>query len=97
VFFVITFVSAIAGLHLYDPVLNDADYIVGDGADTRVRVRAFCEVILIIANIGTALALFPILRLQGVAKSSTSTPEWSRAPGAPRWLRRKRHRGSGAA
>jgi hypothetical protein len=45
-------------------VLNDAAYIVGDGADTRVRLGAFCEVILIIANIGTALALFPILRRQ---------------------------------
>jgi hypothetical protein len=29
-----------------------------------VRLGAFCEVILIIANIGTALALFPILRRQ---------------------------------
>jgi hypothetical protein len=51
-------------LILYDPVLNDADYIVGAGADMRVRLGAFCEVILIIANVGTAVVLFPILRRQ---------------------------------
>jgi hypothetical protein len=30
-------------------------------------------------------------------RSSTSTQEWSRAPGAPRWLRGNRPQGSGAA
>lgn len=37
VLFALTFVTSIAGLLLYDPVLNDADYILGDGADTRVQ------------------------------------------------------------
>src|SRR5215210_948156 len=71
VLFVITFITAIpAALVLYVPVLNDPDYIVGaGGADTRVFVGAFLELILIIANIGTAVALFPILKRQneGVA------------------------------
>jgi uncharacterized protein DUF4386 len=69
VFFVITFIAAIAGLVLYDPVLNDSDYIVGAGADTRVSLGAFCEVILAITNVGTAVVLFPILKRQdeGVA------------------------------
>ena len=36
----------------------------GGGADTRVRLGAFCEAILAIANIATALVLFPILKRQ---------------------------------
>ena len=64
VLFVITFVTSIPALLLYDPVLNDPNYIVGAGADARVFLGAFLELVLIIANIGTALALFPILKRQ---------------------------------
>jgi Domain of unknown function (DUF4386) len=64
VFFVITFVTSIPALLLYDPVLNDPNYITGAGADTRVLLGAFLELILIIANIGTAVVLFPILKRQ---------------------------------
>lgn len=67
--FVITFVTAIpAALVLYVPVLNEPDYIVGaGGADTRVSLGAFLELLLIIANIGTAVALFPVLKRQNEA------------------------------
>jgi Domain of unknown function (DUF4386) len=64
VLFVITFAVSIPALLLYDPVLNDAGYILGAGADTRVRLGAFLEVVLAVANIGTAVVLFPILRRQ---------------------------------
>jgi hypothetical protein len=64
VLFALTFVTSIAGLLLYDPVLNDADYILGDGADTRVRLGALCEIFLVITNIGTAVVLWPIARRQ---------------------------------
>ena len=64
VLFALTFISSIAGLLLYDPVLNDADYILGDGADTRVRLGALCEIFLAITNIGTAVVLWPIVRRQ---------------------------------
>ena len=64
VLFALTFISAIAGLLLYDPVLNDADYILGDGADTRVQLGALCEILLAITNIGTAVVLWPIVRRQ---------------------------------
>jgi len=64
VLFVITFITSIPALLLYDPVLNDPAYIVGAGADTRVLVGAFLELLLIVANIGTALALFGVLRRQ---------------------------------
>jgi uncharacterized protein DUF4386 len=64
VLFALTFITAIAALLLYDPVLNDADYILGDGADTRVRFGALCEIFLAITNIGTAVVLWPIVRRQ---------------------------------
>jgi hypothetical protein len=65
VLFIITFVTSIpAALVLYTPVLDDANFIVGAGADTGVALGAFLEVILIIANVGTAVALFPILKRQ---------------------------------
>jgi hypothetical protein len=63
VLFLITFITAIPPfLFLYVPVVDDPRYIVGAGADTRVTLGAFLELMLIIANIGTAVALFPILK-----------------------------------
>jgi hypothetical protein len=68
VLFLITYITAIpAAFLLYPPVLNDANYIVGAGADTRVALGALLEVILIIANVGTAVVLFPILKRQNEA------------------------------
>jgi hypothetical protein len=64
VLFILTFVTSIGALLLYDPVLNHHAYITGGGADTRVLLGAFLELILIIANIGTAVVLFPILKQQ---------------------------------
>jgi len=64
VLFLITFVTAIPALILYNPVLDNARYVVGGGADTRIAFGAFLEMILIVANIGTAVALFPILKRQ---------------------------------
>jgi uncharacterized protein DUF4386 len=63
--FVITFLVSIpAALFLYRPVLDHANYIVGAGADSRIAFGALLEMILIIANIGTAVVLFPILKRQ---------------------------------
>jgi hypothetical protein len=64
-FFIITFITSIPALFFfYEPVLQHADYIVGSGAATRVSVGAFLEMLLVIANIGTAVVLFPILKRQ---------------------------------
>lgn len=63
--FVITFLTSIpAALFFYSPVLNHANYIVGAGADHRIAFGALLEMILIVANIGTAVVLFPILKRQ---------------------------------
>jgi hypothetical protein len=61
-FFIGTFVFSIPAVLLYDPVLNDADYILGAGADTRISMGAFLEILTAICNIATAVVLFPILR-----------------------------------
>jgi Domain of unknown function (DUF4386) len=60
--FAATFVFSIPALFFYDPVLNDADYIFGAGADTPTEVGAFLEILTAMANIATAVVLFPILR-----------------------------------
>ena len=63
--FVITFVASIpAALALYTVVLDHPDYIGGAGADSRIALGALLEMILIVANIGTAVVLFPILKRQ---------------------------------
>jgi hypothetical protein len=65
VLFLITFVTSIAALALFQPVLDDpAGYIAGNGADTRIYLAAFLELLLIVANIGTAVVPFPTLRRQ---------------------------------
>jgi hypothetical protein len=62
VLFLATFVFSIAGVLLYNPVLHPAKFMAGAGGDTRVRLGAVCEVFLIIANIGTAVVIYPIFR-----------------------------------
>jgi hypothetical protein len=57
-----TFAFSIAGVLLYNPVLHPAKFMAGAGGDTRVRLGAVCEVLLIIANIGTAVVVYPIFR-----------------------------------
>jgi hypothetical protein len=62
--YLITFFTAIPAFFFYVPVLDDPRYIVGAGADTSVAFGAFLELLLIIANIGTAVVLYPILKRQ---------------------------------
>jgi hypothetical protein len=65
VLFLVTFATSIpAALVLYTPVLGDANYVLGTGADAGVALGAFLEVLLIVANVGTAVALFPVLKRQ---------------------------------
>jgi hypothetical protein len=65
VLFLITFVTSIPALALYQPVLDDpAGYIAGAGEDNQIYLGVLLELLLIIANVGTAVVLFPILRRQ---------------------------------
>ena len=62
VLFLITFITSIPAYFFYVPVLDDPRYIVGAGADTSVRLGALLELILVVANIGTAVVLWPVLK-----------------------------------
>ena len=65
ILFLVTYVTSIPALALYQPVLDHpAGYIAGGGHDTRIYLGAFLEMLLIVANIGTAVVLFPVLRRQ---------------------------------
>ena len=60
--FILTFVTSIAGVLLYGPVLDEKDYIVNGSADGEIALGALLEIGLVITNIGTAVVLFPIAR-----------------------------------
>ena len=62
VFYLLTFVS-IPTLALYGQV-RAPSYIVGPGPDTSVLWGAVLEIIVALAGIGTAVALFPVVKRQ---------------------------------
>ena len=65
VLYLLTFVTSIAALALYQPVLDHPiAYIAGAGHDNQILFGAFLELFLIIINIGTAVVIFPIVRRQ---------------------------------
>ncbi len=68
VFYLITFVS-IPTLVIYRPVLNHRDWVLSSGSSTGVLAGGLLEVIVALAGIGTAVALYPVLKRQheGVA------------------------------
>jgi hypothetical protein len=67
VLYLLTFVS-IPTLALYAPV-HDPNYIAGPGPDTGVLIGGILELIVALASVGTAVALFPVIKRQneGVA------------------------------
>ena len=63
VLYLITFITSIPALALYQPVLDDpVGYIASGGHNNQILFAALLELLLIIANIGTAVVIFPIAR-----------------------------------
>ena len=60
IFYLLTFVS-IPTLALYAAVLKPG-YVLGDGPDTAALVGGVLEIVVALACIGTAVALYPILK-----------------------------------
>ncbi|HLN77196.1 MAG TPA: DUF4386 domain-containing protein [Nocardioidaceae bacterium] len=60
--FLATFVFSVPALFFYEPVLNNANYILGSGADTRVAFGAVFEILSATAGIATAVVIFPIAK-----------------------------------
>ncbi len=63
ILYLLTFVS-IPTLALYNPVRENADFVLGAGSDTGVLVAGLSEVVVALAGIGTAVVLFPIAKRQ---------------------------------
>ena len=67
IFYLLTFVS-IPTLALYRGV-RGPNWVTGPGPDTPVMVGVLLEMIVAISGIGTAVALYPVLRRQGQARA----------------------------
>ena len=68
VLFIITFITSIPALALYQPVLDDpVGYITGGGQDNQIYLAALLEFFLIVSAVGTAVVLYPIARRQSEA------------------------------
>ena len=66
-FYLLTFIS-IPTLALYAGV-HDPNFIVGPGPDTGVLFGAILEIIVALAGIGTAVALYPVLKRQSEGRA----------------------------
>jgi Domain of unknown function (DUF4386) len=65
VLFILTYVTSISAVLLFQPVLDDpAGYIAGGGKDSQIYLGAFLDFLLILAAVGTAVVLYPIARRQ---------------------------------
>jgi hypothetical protein len=65
VLYLITFVTSIPALALYEPALrHPVGFVAGSGNVNEIYLGALLELLLIIANIGTAVVIFPIMRRQ---------------------------------
>lgn len=68
--FLVTYATSIpAFFYSYAPALTDPAFVLGGDFDRRVAGGAFLELLLILANVGTALALYPVLRKESEALS----------------------------
>lgn len=61
--YLITFITSIPALLLYEPALrHPVGYIAGSGNVNKIYLGALLELLLIISNIGTAVVIVPIMR-----------------------------------
>lgn len=62
VLYLLTFVTSIPALGLYDDVLNNPDFVLGAGSDSGVLWGAFLELFAGLTCIGTAVVLYRVIR-----------------------------------
>lgn len=68
-FYIGTFVFSIPALALYDGVVHDPDFVLGAGSDQSVLWGGLIEVLTGLTGIGTAAALYPVLRRYGPGRA----------------------------
>jgi Domain of unknown function (DUF4386) len=64
ILYLVTFVASIPAVFLLSPLLNDANYVVGAGADMQVGLGAVLDMVNALAAIGTAVAVFSVVKRQ---------------------------------
>ena len=69
VLYLITIVFSIPAVFIQGPVLTDPGYIGGAGADGQVLFGGLLDLLTALACIGTAVALYPVIRRQSEAAS----------------------------
>lgn len=62
--YLLTFASSIPALALHGPVLDNPDFILGVGSESRVLWGSMLDLVNAIAAIATAVVLFPVLKRQ---------------------------------
>ena len=65
VLYLLTFISSIPAVFLQSPVLTDPNFIIGSaGADFQVRLGALFDIVNSLTAIGTAVALYAVIKRQ---------------------------------
>jgi hypothetical protein len=64
VLYLVTFITSIPALALKDAARNNIDFMLGSGSATAVTWGAALDVVLALACIGTAVALYPVTKRQ---------------------------------
>ena len=63
--YLLTFITSVPALLLYEPALrHPIAFVAGSGNVNKIYLAALLELLLIIANIGTAVVIVPIMRRQ---------------------------------
>jgi len=62
VFYILTFVFSLPTLGLKEPLVDHADWILGNGSDKGILWAGFFDFLCAVTGIGSAVALYPIVR-----------------------------------
>jgi hypothetical protein len=62
--YIVTHITSVAASILHTPLLHNVNYVAGSSPDTSMLVGALLELILAVSIIGTAVALFPVVKRQ---------------------------------
>lgn len=62
IFYLTTFITSIPAVFLLDGVLHNKSFVLGQGSANSVLLGSFLDVLNAIACVGTAIAIFPIVR-----------------------------------
>ena len=80
VLYLLTFVTSIPALGLYDDVLNNPDFVLGAGSDSGVLWGAFLELFAGLTCIGTAVGF---TGSSGATASQRRSDSWPHARSKP--------------